>query len=273
MFFTSKRCFVILALIALTALQATVAVDDDYDFVKEVLEDEENHYGDESNDDSKKESFQEKQRLKAEEAARQRQAEAERIEQEKADRIAAEREREFERELKKMNDDQKKAALKQKKKDAKVVRSILKAAKNNNLYGVLGMRNWNCRIPERQFNVAGLKLKIPGFTLKQTTIKDVRRAFRIRTKLVHPDKNRDGRAKEAFIALENASSILSDEKTKSRYDEEYRLVQLENRSRSKAMVVKWFSMVHGTFAKTFQAMKAVLGPFATPVIVISALII
>lgn len=266
----TQRHFLALIIVVFATLTLAVAVDDDdYDYVKEVLEDDQRHYAEP--EDSQ--SYQEQQRIKAEEAARQRQAEAERIENEKADRLASQREEEFLNDLKKMNEEQKKKALRQKRKDAKVVRSVLKAAKNNNLYGVLGMKNWNVRIPERQMSIAGIKLKLPGFTFKQTTIKDVRRAFRVRTKQVHPDKNRDGRAQEAFIALENASSILSDEKQKAIYDEEYKRIQLENRSRSKAMAFKSISMVYGTFAKTFLAMKTVLGPFMTPVIVIGALII
>jgi hypothetical protein len=62
-----------------------------------------------------------------------------------------------------------------------------------------GIRNWNLKASSRELNVAGFGFNIPGLTLKETTAKDIKRAYRIRAMLVHPDKNRDGRAQEAFL--------------------------------------------------------------------------
>lgn len=264
--FFSRLYFAVLVLVLMTCRYGVAfAYDDDFDYVKEVLEEDEMQY-DEQRDS---EEYQANQRLQAEEAEKQRQAEQRRIEREHADRIAAERERAFEKELAKMNEDQKKAALKQKKKDSRIVKAILKTARKTNHYGVLGMKNWNLRIPERKINIAGLKFTIPGITLKQTTTKDVKRAFRVRTKLVHPDKNRDGRATEAFIAVENAASILSDEKSKSKYDDEMRLLRQDQQKKSKAIAQGFLA----TTLRVFRAVLAVLGPFATPVLIIGALII
>lgn len=39
---------------------------------------------------------------------------------------------------------------------------------------------------------------------------------------VHPDKNRDGRANEAFIAVENSASILTDKQSSKEYDQQMR---------------------------------------------------
>ncbi|OEU08798.1 heat shock protein DnaJ, partial [Fragilariopsis cylindrus CCMP1102] len=49
--------------------------------------------------------------------------------------------------------------------------------------------------------------------------RDIRKQFRTRAMQIHPDKNNDGRAQEAFIAVENAASILSDKQQRNIYDE------------------------------------------------------
>jgi hypothetical protein len=245
----------------LCQIDITMAVNDDYDYVKEVLEEDERHYGNDA-DHTTPEDLVKQQKAQAEQ---QRLAE----EQGKADRIAAERERAFQKDLAKMNEDQKKAALRQKKRDARMVRQILKAEDNQNLYQVLGMRNWNVGIPARQFYIGPLHIKLPGITIKQTTTKDIRKAFRTRTKQIHPDKNRDGRAKEAFIAVENAASILSDETSRKQYDKQLLLAREERHTNTNAIFVhSWTTVRH-----VFRAILAILGPFAAPAIVIGVLII
>jgi DnaJ-class molecular chaperone len=90
---------------------------------------------------------------------------------------------------------------------------------------------------------------------------------------VHPDKNRDGRAQEAFIAVENAASILSDEGLRAEYDKQVRSSTMERRQGAKELVINTASSVLQMVVKVLKAIHAVLGPFATPVIIIGALLI
>jgi hypothetical protein len=269
--FIRRLCAFLTLFVVLFPIQYVHA--DDYDYVNEVLEEDERHYGEEHFDEDDTSDFYEKQRLQQEETERQRQAEEERLAREQADTAASERERQFQAELARMNAEQQKAAMRQKKKDERVVRSVLKAAKKNKLYAILGMKNWNLRIPSREIKIANFNFTIPGIALKQTSTKDIRKAYRNRAMLVHPDKNRDGRAVEAFIAVENAASILADERLRVEYDEEARLSRLERRKESKNLVFKTVSTVQGVVGKVLRAIHAVLGPFATPVLIILALLI
>lgn len=267
-----RRLCPLLLLVTVLVSFKGVDADDYYDYVKEVLEEDEQHYGNEYyyEDDNDSTDFHEKQRLEQEEAERKRQADEDRLSQEQADRIAAERERVFQSELARMDAEQQKAVMRQKKKDERMVKSVLKAAKNNNLYAILGITNWNLRIPAREMNIANFRFKIPGITLKQTTSKDIRKAYRNRAMAVHPDKNRDGHAQEAFIAVENAASILSDKRQKEAYDKEMRITRLECRRESRELVLKTVSIAQGVVGRALRVIHTVLGPFATPVIIILA---
>eukprot|EP00980_Cylindrotheca_fusiformis_P005809 scaffold1223_cov119-Cylindrotheca_fusiformis.AAC.12 len=262
-----RRSVVLLMLIVFLSCRIEVAKavneDNDYaEYVKEVLEEDQHHYGEDSSDHTTPEDVFQR---------RQAQAEQERLakEQAAADRIAAERERAFQKELSKLDEEQRKAALKQKKMDARMVKRILRAQEHEDWYGVLGMRNWNLAIPSQHFQFGPWQWTFPGVSIKQTTPKDIRRAFRTRTKMVHPDKNRDGRANEAFHALEQAASILSDETTRKQYDQQMAIVRQERNAKYKALVGRGWKMV----AQVFRAILSILGPFATPVLIIAALII
>jgi hypothetical protein len=256
------------------------AQDQYYDYVQEILEEDQQHYNDYYEDPyshqdniHQQQQQQPQQQQQREDAELMRKAEEERVAQEKTDRIAMEREKVFQAELDKMNEDQKKAALRQKRKDAKIVRSILKAARNNKYYAVLGIRNWQLRIPPRDIKLGKYQVTIPGITLKHTSTKDIRKAFRNRALSAHPDKNRDGKAQEAFIAVEAAASVLSDERLRAEYDEEVKLVTAKRRHESKRIVVGVIDTVRGFVGKIIFVFRSVLGPFATPVIIIGALLI
>jgi len=261
----------VLLVISTIFLPAKFIKADDYDYVKEVLEDDESHsYGE---DYMYTDDYYEQQRLQQEEAERQRQSEEERLAREKVDRIAAEREKDFQAELARMSEEQRKAAIQLKKKDSRVVRSVLKAAKKNNLYAVLGIRNWNLQIPSRDIKIANFKFTIPGIVFNLTSLKAIKKAYRKRAMAVHPDKNRDGHAQEAFIAVENAASILSDKRLRDKYDEEKKLSRLERREESKDLVFNGLAKVMSALRMIFQAIRIVLGPFTTPVLIILAVLI
>jgi hypothetical protein len=270
----AKLRFYLVAFILLSSIAFASAHDDYDDYVKEVLEeDQQDHYDGYMYEDDHASSYQENLRQQEEDSEQRRAAKQEGLEQEKVDRVAQEREEAFEKELAKMDKEKQKAAIRQKKKDAKLVRSILKAAENDRHYSVLGIHNWQLRIPPREFHLAGKKVSIPGVTVKHTTTKDIRKAYRNRALAVHPDKNRDGLAVQAFVAVENSASILSDEKLRQQYDQEMKLVAMQRRAESKKVIAGALDSVKRFGSKIAWIFRKVLGPFATPVLIILALLI
>ena len=244
------------------------------EYVQEVLEEDQRHYGD-SNEDSYHYDDEYVERLKQQQqdAERRKQQEEERLAQEKLEKIAAERERQFQRDLAKMNDEQRKLAIKQKKRDTNIVKSILKANKHNDYYSVLGIRNWKLKIPGRKFNIGKYSFGFSGITLKHTSTKDIRRAYKQRAKVVHPDKNRDGLASEAFTIVEHAASILTNEQTRNEYDKSYTLMIQQKRQ-------KYINVLNGIgdtiklrIKNVIWVFHKVLGPFAPAVLIISAILI
>lgn len=224
--------------------------------MRQVLEEEEDHYGEEAYADD--EYNQKAQEARQEAEAFQR-AEEERMERERAEQIRLQREAEFEAELARMNEEQQKAAKKQKKKDARIVRQVIKADRKGRLYALLGLRNYD--------------IHIGRLTLFRADTAAIRRAYRTRARAVHPDRNRDGRAKEAFIAVENAASILSDEQKREVYDEEVRLARQQRRDDMKrtANTVKK-TLLKGVNRVTW-VFRRIFGPFATPIFILGCLMV
>ena len=216
----------------------------------------------------KKESEQQQNANKQQQQSNTQSAEDEMNETE-AERIRLKREQAFEAELKKMNDEQRKKAQKQKKKDAKVVKRILKAHKANKHYQVLGIHNFEFQIgPLFIFNFS-----IGPIVLFRVKTKQIKKVYRNLARTVHPDKNRDGRAVEAFHALESSAAVLTDDKQRSDYDK--RIISARRRRNryafEKIMSVSEFAW--NKTVRTFGVTKKVLGPFSTPIMVIGALII
>ena len=196
----------------------------------------------------------ESQKMK-QEALLKEQEEAEKI---KADRIAAEREAAFQAEIEKTKDEQKKKALKrQKAKDAKIVRQILKHSSSSNHYAVLGFK---CRWGD---------MKLGPFRLCKIKNGEIKKAYRNMARMVHPDKNRDGRAEQAFNALEKSAAILQDEKLRKEFD-------AKKKAQMKHNIETYLGIIADTwkaFTEILRTMKSILGPFSTPIIVLVALII
>ena len=199
-------------------------------------------------------------RQKQEEAARAAAAQAE----EEAARIAEQhrlqREAEFEAEVKRMDAEQRKRALKQKKIDARIVNRILRATGANpepNHYAVLGLRNW--------------EVHVGPWHLFRITTKDVKKAYRNLSRRVHPDKNRDGRAEQAFHALEASSAVLSDAEDRRGYD---RRVEARRKKRNKRITGTTFDVLDSTRRNVLRVLgtsKRVLGPFSVPVFTLGML--
>jgi DnaJ domain len=238
-------------------------MNDGDEFVRQVLEDEAAYYNggfeDRHDDDHagiKDPYSEEEARLYAE--AHQK-AEEERIANERAEQIRLQLEAEFEADLARMNEEQRKAAKRQKRKDARIVRRLLKAAKNKRYYRVLGIRNWD--------------IHLGPLSLLRTDAQTIRRAYRSRSKLVHPDKNRDGRAQEAFYAVENAASILGDEQQRSLYDEEVRLVRQRKRDEMKQNVKMVTDVIGTNVGRVIWLFRRILGHFAAPILVLGCLLV
>jgi len=248
------------------------------DYVRQVIEDDQQHYGDHYNDHTQEDddAYNDRQQQHQQEEYVDEEQRRRDMEEQAAREVAADRERKFQAELDRIDDqEQRKIALKQKRIDGKKVRSVLKAAERNDLYKVLGLRNLTVRIPPFHINIAGaVKFTIPGFTILKGATKDViKKQFRQRAMLVHPDKNRDGRAQEAFVAVQNAASILSDEDQRQRYDAEWKAYRSSKLESHKKLVATSLAAAWAITRKIVKMVQTLLGPFFVPVLIIGALII
>ena len=247
------------------------------DYVRQVIEEDQQHYGDHYNDHTQEDDHDayNHHRQQEEEYVDEEQRRRD-MEEQAAREVAADRERKFQAELDRIDDqEQKKRALKQKRIDGKTVRSVLKAAERNDLYKVMGLRNLTVRIPPFHINIAGaVRFTIPGFTILKGATKDViKKQFRQRAMMVHPDKNRDGRAQEAFVAVQNAASILSDEDQRQRYDAEWKAFRSSKLESHKQLVATSLAAAWAITRKIVKMVQTLLGPFFVPVLIIGALII
>ena len=274
MFF--RRNFVLL-LVCLVSVVRAIREEDDH-YMREVLEEAQEYMNEEIDDDN---DYFERQTLDMEEELRRRQeqqkydeqqriAEQERIENE---RIQREREAAFETELQRMSEDKRKEAIRRKKKDGKLVRNVLKAAERGDYYGTLGIRNLEIQFPSISLKLGKWSRQLPTFTLFRISNKAIRRAYRNMALLVHPDKNRDGRAVQAFVAVENAASILGDEETRDQYDAERLLLRMERIKAAKLVIGTSASRLMIATNRSVSVFRNVLGPFAFPVAIIGILIV
>lgn len=113
----------------------------------------------------------------------------------------ARRDRQWEADLQKMNKAQRSQAKKKRLQDAKVVNLVLSSPDH---YKTLRLSRplWN---PWSSFP-------------KSASPKQVKKAYRDLARKVHPDKNKDGRAEEAFDKIQEAYETLSDKGKKREYD-------------------------------------------------------
>ena len=250
--------------------------DDDHDFVQEVLDEDEGHYNDYatmSDEDVEQEMLrrqQEEEDLRRQAEEQQREAERQRNEQ-----VQKQREEAFEAELARMSKEKQKEARKQKKLDAAVVRKVLRAAHHGNYYAVLGLSNREIRIPGRSITIVPgyFKLTIPEFKLFHISPQKIKKSYREKAKAVHPDKSVDGRAVEAFVAVENAASVLLDETARAEYDQHVLHRRLARRARVRNVAATGLERVLGLIGTVIGALKRILGPFGLPVLILSMLIV
>lgn len=192
-------------------------------------------------------------------AAARKASEEEKKQAQLAEQHRLQREAQFEADLAKMNEEQRKAAKKQKRADAKIVRRILNASRLGKHYSVLGLRNW--------------EIKIGPLVLMKVTSKDIKKAYRNLARSVHPDKNKDGRAEEAFDALEKSAAVLSDDELRTEYDRKIKTIRRKRRRETVQLVMDVSDIIFGNIALVVHLFKRMVGPFSVPLFVIGALII
>lgn len=163
---------------------------------------------------------------------------------------------------------------KRRRRDAREVRRILRAAARGDWYGVLGLWNWDVRVPGRIIGFQGREwLRLPEFCLFRPSTQDVRKAYRRRSVGVHPDRNRDAQAPEAFRALEEAAALLSDESQRAFYDAQIRSERIRRRDAAMGATIRTVASAAGLVSRTASVARNTLGPFAVPALVLGSLIV
>jgi hypothetical protein len=196
-----------------------------------------------------------KAKASTESAQRQKKQQAQqRLDEEEEQRKAARRERrerDWEAELKRMDKQSRKAAQTRRKQDKRIIDRVLKASKNDDLYAVLGIEKkwwkfWTAFV-DTDYSVSSKQVKL---------------AYRTQAKRIHPDKNKDARAEDAFDALQEAHEILGNDATKKEYD---RRISKQRRNSRDDALSKTVDVVQGVCSRTSSvvgSVSRVLGPFA-----------
>lgn len=210
--------------------------------------------GGNSNLNDVEEELRKKEAAKAEAERIERQTAIDEEEKKKAAKLAEEREAKYQAELLRVKDENMRKKLqRQKRRDGQIVKRILRNSTNERHYAVLGLK---CKWGEIPFG---------PFKFCSVSPAEIKRAYRIRAREVHPDKNRDGRANEAFDALERSASLLMDPSKKKNYD----MILAHQR---KMALGKAFETLENGW-KAVRTIFKLLGPFATPIAILLALII
>jgi len=209
--------------------------------------------------------------LATDEQAMEKEREKEEHERRDRERKREERDLEFETNLNVMDEQQRKIAKAQKRQDDKVVERVLRASATGDLYGVLGLRNFEFTI---RSGTIGNKKKVIGWEIPtisffRITEKAIRQAYREQAKRVHPDRNHDGRAEEAFMTVENAAAILCNEESRNEYDHTRRMSLQMRRTKQIESVRK----VVAKSSRRLSSVKKAFGPFAVPVFVVGLIVL
>jgi len=179
--------------------------------------------------------------------------------------VRKKREEKYQADLRKMNAEQRKVVKAQRRKDKKVVQKILKYYDSNDYYGVLklvgaggGFQGW----------YGWLRRGGKGITEKE-----IKKAYRNLAKTVHPDKNKDSRAEEAFAAIQEAYEVLGDVNSRRLYNEKRERLRKNQRE---DLVEKGGEAMEKATEKAgvfWRILETFLGPFFLPALVLSALIV
>ena len=166
------------------------------------------------------------------------------------------REAAWEQELKAMKKNERQEAIRRRKNDKKVIDKVLKS---KSAYETLSLK-------PKWYEV--WKKEGVGVSVKQ-----VKKAYRNMAKRIHPDKNQDSRAEDAFDMLQEAYEILSVPESKKAYD---RKLILQKQSTREDQLSNAQDMAVNAFERSRLMTKIVstlLGPFAPSFFMLCALII
>ena len=278
-------------------VDAVILKDGDYDeFVQEVLEEDAWHHDEQDNPyredpppgnadggpqgDTKGEKYEERLRRKREEERLKQQAEEERLQRQAVEDA-------FARELESLPEEQQKLLRQKRRKDGKIVQRILSAYQRHDYYAVLGLR-WF--FPEgitlirgrgdqddtasketRRFNLkeAILRLKWPALIILRISNREIQQANRKRAVQVHPDKNRDPRTEQAFVAVQDAFSVLSDPVLRRKYEVERRQHRIAIRQ---AWKDRYYTILNKTVRPLWTILHKFWVPLSVPIVVLAAIV-
>lgn len=257
---------ILLAMLFLSTAVAAATYHEGDEFIDEILQEERNHYGERNDPFLRDEDvLREKQQ--------QAQAEKDHV-RAQAEKRRREREAKFQKELSRMNREQQKKAKAQRQKDSAIVDSILNASERGDLYGVIGLHYHEVEIPARKINLFGkIEFETPHIVLFRLSEKAIKKAYRIRSRLVHPDRNKDGRAEEAFIVLEECSSILMNANQRAAYNSKLKSLRQSRQDAVVTAVQTSIRSVYQVGVRVIGVFRSALGPFAVPVAILGCLIV
>ncbi|GMI33173.1 hypothetical protein TrCOL_g2591 [Triparma columacea] len=155
-----------------------------------------------------------------------------------------------------MNKAQRSQAKKKRLQDAKVVNLVLSSPDH---YKTLRLSRplWN---PWSSFP-------------KSASPKQVKKAYRDLARKVHPDKNKDGRAEEAFDKIQEAYETLSDKGKKREYDRKEERKRKARKEERKEIAVEGAGKVWGGISTFTRILSRLLGPASTSFFILGALIV
>jgi hypothetical protein len=98
-----------------------------------------------------------------------------------------------------MDKEQQKKALQQKKRDYRNVQKVLRAAHRNDLYGILGMRHWNLKLPATHIQLPFGNLPFPVSLSKKRATRTFANTFASKRDNCIPTRTRMVEPKRRFM--------------------------------------------------------------------------
>ena len=95
--------------------------------------------------------------------------------------------------------------------------------------------------------------------------RDIKRIYCNLAKSDHPNKNCDGRAVEAFHALEASAAIVTNDKLRAEYDRRIVAIRRRRGERIKRSIVHVCTLGCKKSVVSYQLTKRNLGPFMSPI--------
>jgi hypothetical protein len=272
--------------------QAVILTDKDYnEFVQEVVEEDAWHHDQTEGETPNSEEEFKRRKIEEELLRQQKQEQQQQQQQEaRAEQLRHQAAEEaFVREMESLSAEQQKALRKKRRQDSRIVQRILQAWERQDYYTVLGLR-WffpegitlirgrgfvedasSSRQEKTKFSLkeAIWHLKWPPLVIMRTSQRKIQQANRKRAMQVHPDKNRDPRSDQAFVAIQDAFAVLSDPVRRRNYEAQRRLDRIAIRQ---AWKKRYHQFIDATLRPTWTVFRRFVSPFAVPFFIIAALV-